>query len=147
MEISDSRIDGGKAFDWGRTSEDYAKYRDIYPEIFYRKLADRRIGIAGQRALDIGTGTGVIPRNMYKYGACWTGTDLSPEQISEAKRLAEKDGMKIDFRVVPTEKLDFPKETFDVITACQCYWYFDHKKVMPMLADFLKKDGSITNSM
>ena len=143
MEISNSRIDGGKAFDWGRTSEDYAKYRDIYPEIFYRKLADRRIGIAGQHALDIGTGTGVIPRNMYKYGARWTGTDLSPEQISEAKRLAEKDGMKIDFRVVPTEELDFPKETFDVITACQCYWYFDHKKVMPLLADFLKKDGKL----
>ena len=29
MEIKDSRIDDGKAFDWGRTSKDYAKYRDI----------------------------------------------------------------------------------------------------------------------
>jgi hypothetical protein len=33
MEISDSRIDAGKAFDWGRTSEDYARFRDIYPEL------------------------------------------------------------------------------------------------------------------
>ena len=37
MEIRDSRIDAGKAFDWGRTSEDYAKYRDVYPELFYKK--------------------------------------------------------------------------------------------------------------
>jgi len=29
MEIRDERIDSGKAFDWGRTSEEYAKYRDI----------------------------------------------------------------------------------------------------------------------
>ena len=29
MDIIDRNIDGGKAFDWGRTSEDYAKYRDI----------------------------------------------------------------------------------------------------------------------
>ena len=27
--IIDRRIDAGKAFDWGRTSEEYAKYRDV----------------------------------------------------------------------------------------------------------------------
>lgn len=31
MEIKDARIDNGKAFDWGRTSAEYAKFRDIYP--------------------------------------------------------------------------------------------------------------------
>lgn len=31
MDISNEHIDGGKAFDWGRTSADYAKFRDIYP--------------------------------------------------------------------------------------------------------------------
>jgi hypothetical protein len=25
-------IDKGKAFDWGKTSADYAKFRDIYPQ-------------------------------------------------------------------------------------------------------------------
>ena len=28
-----NNIDDGKPFDWGKTSEDYAKYRDIYPEV------------------------------------------------------------------------------------------------------------------
>lgn len=28
-------IDKGNPFDWGKTSEDYAKYRDIYPQEFY----------------------------------------------------------------------------------------------------------------
>ncbi len=41
MLITDSRIDAGKAFDWGRTSGDYAKYRDIYPDVFYKKIVDR----------------------------------------------------------------------------------------------------------
>ncbi len=31
MSITNQNIDGGKAFDWSKTSEDYAKYRDIYP--------------------------------------------------------------------------------------------------------------------
>lgn len=64
MDIVDSRIDGGKAFDWGRTSSDYAKYRDIYPPEFYQKIVDRGLCTAGQRVLDLGTGTGVLPRNM-----------------------------------------------------------------------------------
>ena len=143
MEIRDSRIDSGKAFDWGKTSEDYAKYRDIYPEMFYRKITDRGLCISGQNVLDIGTGTGVLPRNLYRYGARWTGTDISPEQIAAAKRLAEEAGMDIEFQTVSTEQLQFPDESFDVITACQCFWYFDHAVVMPKLAKLLKPAGRL----
>lgn len=143
MEIKDERIDAGKAFDWGKTSKEYAKYRDIYPDIFYKKVADRGLCINNQRVLDLGTGTGVLPRNMYGYGATWTGTDISPEQIEQAKLLAKEQNMKIDFMAVPTEQVDFPDESFDVITACQCFWYFDHEKVMPKLAKLLKPKGKL----
>ena len=143
MEIKDDRIDSGKAFDWGKTSREYAKYRDIYPEKFYQKIVDRGLCIKGQRVLDIGTGTGVLPRNMYKYGAKWTGTDISPEQIEQAKILADASKLKIDFQAVPTEQLEFPARSFDVITACQCFWYFDHEMVMPKLAEILKTDGKL----
>lgn len=143
MEIKDNRIDAGKAFDWGRTSEYYARYRDIYPDEFYRKIADRGLCIEGQKVLDLGTGTGVLPRNMYKYGAEWTGTDISPEQIEQAKRLASEAGMNIDFKAVSAEKIDYPADSFDVITACQCFWYFDHVKVAPELHRLLRKDGKL----
>ena len=143
MEITDARIDAGKAFDWGKTSKEYALYRDIYPEEFYKKIVDRGLCINGQKVLDLGTGTGVLPRNMYKCGAKWTGADISPEQIEQAKILADAADMKIDFLAVPTEQLYFHGESFDVITACQCFWYFDHEKVMPKLADFLKPDGKL----
>ena len=143
MVIKDERIDSGKPFDWGRTSKEYARFRDIYPEEFYKKIVDRGLCVSGQNILDLGTGTGVLARNMYKYGAKWIGTDISPEQIEQAKLLAEAGGMKIDFIAVPTEEIDFPKESFDVITACQCFWYFDHEKVMPKLAELLKPEGKL----
>ena len=143
MEITGNRIDGGKAFDWGRTSAEYAKYRDIYPKEFYQKIIDRDLCTKGQKVLDLGTGTGVLPRNMYQYGATWTGTDISPEQIEQAKRLSEAEGLNIDFIAIPTEDIDFPKESFDVITACQCFWYFDHERVMPKLAELLKQEGKL----
>lgn len=143
MKIVDNRIDDGKAFDWGRTSEEYAKYRDIYPEIFYKKIVDKGLCMKGQNVLDLGTGTGVLPRNMYRYGAKWTGTDISPEQIEQAKRLSAEAGMDISFQAVSAERIDYPPESFDVITACQCFWYFDHEKVVPVLADLLKPNGKL----
>lgn len=38
MNRTDKSIDGGRSFDWGRTSTDYAKFRDIYPQEFYPQL-------------------------------------------------------------------------------------------------------------
>ena len=143
MNITDQRIDGGKAFDWGKTSADYAKYRDIYPKEFYRKITDRGLCIKGQRVLDLGTGTGVLPRNLYQYGAKWTGTDISPEQIEQAKLLSEAENKNIEYLAVSTEDIDLPKESFDVITACQCFWYFDHERVMPKLAELLEPEGKL----
>ena len=141
MNIIDKNIDSGKAFDWGRTSNDYARFRDIYPQEFYERIINRGLCVNGQSVLDIGTGTGVIPRNMACYGAKWTGTDISENQINQAKLLSE--GMDIEYYAVPAEKINFPDNSFDVITACQCFWYFDHSALMPKLFKMLKPNGSI----
>ena len=143
MNIFNREIDGGKAFDWGRASADYAKYRDIYPPLFFKKIADLGLCVSGQNVLDLGTGTGVVPRSMYHYGARWTGADISDDQIAQARMLAEKSGMDIDFIVSSAEKLDYPEGTFDVITACQCFFYFDYDIVVPKLAKLLKDGGRL----
>lgn len=143
MEIRNSTIDAGKSFDWGRTSADYARYRDIYPPVFYEKIAKRGLCVKGQRVLDLGTGTGVLPRHMYRYGATWIGTDISDNQIAYARQLSKEGGMDIHYQVAAAEEVRFPADTFDVITACQCFWYFDHQKLTPQLAQMLKPDGTL----
>ena len=147
MDIIDKRIDSGNAFDWGRASKDYARYRDIYPEGFYKCLTDRGLCVKGQRVLDIGTGTGVLPRNMYRFGAEWTGTDISDNQISEAKLLSKEAEMDIHYYVSPAEELSFDDSSFDVITACQCFWYFDHQRTSPLFARLLSDSGKLVLMM
>lgn len=134
-------IDNGAAFDWGKASGDYARYRDIYPQEFYDHLLKKGLCTAGQRVLDIGTGTGVLPRNLYPYGAVFTGLDASPQQIGQARRLALAGGMDIDFVCLPAEEAPFPPASFDVVTACQCFVYFDHAVLAPRVAELLKPGG------
>lgn len=141
MDIKNKNIDGGKAFDWGKTSADYAKFLDIYPQEFYDKIISRGLCINGQAVLDVGTGTGVLPRNMYRYGAKWTGTDISANQIEQARILSS--GMDISYYPLAAENIDFPAGSFDVITACQCFWYFNHEQVEPMFYRMLKSGGCI----
>lgn len=136
-------IDAGKSFNWRKTSKDYAKYRDIYPEEFYQYIINLGLCRAGQRCLDVGTGTGVLPRNMYKYGADWTGTDISENQIIEAKELAKEAGMNIDFYACDAKDVEFEDSSLDVITACQCIWYLDHSTTAPKFARSLKDSGSL----
>lgn len=139
--IINKNIDHGKSFDWGLASKDYAKYRDIYPDAFYQKIAELDLCIQGQSVLDLGTGTGVLPRNMAKFGAKFTGADISENQIIEAKRLSDESGLDIDFIVSSAEDIDFPDMTFDVVTACQCFMYFDKAVALPKINKILKRNG------
>lgn len=139
MEISKKHLDKGKSFDWGRTSKEYAKYRDIYPEIFYQKIIDKGLCVKGQKVLDLGTGTGVLPRNLYSYGAEFTGIDIAENQIVYARKLAEEQGMNIAFSCTPAEECNFAEGTFDVVTACQCFFYFNHENLAPLIHRWLKK--------
>lgn len=141
MSITDKNIDGGMEFDWGKISTDYAEFRDIYPQKFYDKIISRGLCIKGQSVLDVGTGTGVIPRNMYRYGAKWIGTDISSNQIAQAKILSKE--MNINYYVMPAENINFSDNSFDVITACQCFWYFKHDKIEPKFYRMLKPNGRI----
>lgn len=136
-------IDHGNAFDWGKASEDYARYRDCYPEPFYARIIGLGLCKAGQNVLDLGTGTGVLPRALSRHGAAFTGVDISSEQIAQARRLSEEAGLSIEYRVCPAEEIDFADDTFDVVTACQCLLYFDKAVLLPKLRRMIKPGGRL----
>ena len=134
------QVDDGKAFDFGKTAEYYGRFRDIYPKSLYDKLYSLGIGAAGTKWLDLGTGTGVFPRNLYQYGADITATDISEEQLDIARNLSS--GMdNIHYEKVAAEDINYPDHSFDAITACQCFWYFNPEIIVPKIKSLIKKDG------
>ncbi len=135
-------IDNGKNFDFGKTSAQYAKYRDIYPKEMYDKLYLSGVGHSGEKWLDVGTGTGVLPFNLCHYGADITGIDISAEQIEAAKNIAKERNIEnVNFIVSPAESSNFADNSFDCITAAQCFWYFDREKIISEIKRLIKPGG------
>lgn len=139
-------IDNGQEFDWGRTSKDYGKYREGYPDSYFKKLECFGIGLPSQNILDIGTGTGVLARQFAKNECRVTGSDISENQISEAIRLSEEQKIKAEWIVCAAENMNIDNNTFDVITAAQCWQYFDYSKLIPEILNILKPNGLLMYS-
>lgn len=139
-------IDPGRTIDWGKTSEDYATHRPGPPPRFYQTLQTWGVGLPGQTMLDLGTGTGVLARQFARQGATVHGIDISDNQIAAAQQLAAAERLAVDFQSVPAEELSFADAAFDVITANQCWLYFDKAKVIPVVKRLLRPGGLLVTS-
>lgn len=135
-------IDNGNDFDFGRTAEDYVRYRDIYPLSMYKKLVSLGIGCEGQRILDLGSGPAVLPRSMWQTGASFVAADISAEQLHYGRLAAEEQGARnITYKVCHAENTGFPDDSFDAVTAVQCFPYFDSKRACAEIYRVLKPGG------
>ena len=81
--------------DFGRTADDYARYRVGVPEALFARLDGYGIGRAGQRILDLGSGTGSLARGFAQRGARVTALDLSADLLAQARALAIAEGLEI----------------------------------------------------
>lgn len=138
--------DGNRVIDWGRTSTDYATHRPGPPKSFFERLTAFGVGCEGQSILDLGTGTGVMARQFARQGAIVHGTDISKKQIETAKRLAADEHLMVEFAVHPAESIPWNAPTFDVVTANQCWLYFEKSKVIEKLRCILKPGGLLVTS-
>lgn len=138
-----SPVDPGRTIDWGKTSGDYLKYRSGYPPSFFRRLEALELGLPGCRLLDLGTGTGNLALEFARRGCKVTGVDVSQEQIEAARTRAASDGLPVDFRVAPAEETGLPEGSFELLTASQCWLYFDETRVIPHVKALLVPDGRL----
>ena len=61
--------------DFGPTAADYAAYRAGFPDEFFSRLRAISLGLAGQRIVDLGTGTGALARGFARQDCVVTGID------------------------------------------------------------------------
>ena len=129
--------------DFGLTSKDYAQHRVGFPDAFFERLASLDIGKPGQQVVDLGTGTGSLARGLARRGCHVIGLDISAPQLEQARALAASAGLTIDFRVARAEVTGLPDGSADVVTAGQCWHWFDRPRAAAEVARILQQDASI----
>lgn len=72
---------------------------------------------AGERLLDVGTGTGVVAITAARAGAVVTGLDLTPALLEAARHNAQVARVTVDWREGDAEDLPFEDASFDVVTS------------------------------
>ena len=135
--------DGGRGIDWGRTSEDYAVWRPGYPDSFFERLLALGVGLPGQRVLDLATGTGAIALPLAAAGCRVTGVDIAGEQVEAARELAGERGLELELFASKAEETGLPGGAFDVVTASQCFGYFEPEVIWPELRRLLAAGGRL----
>jgi SAM-dependent methyltransferase len=114
--------------DFGKTAQDYGRYRAGFPDELFTRLRAFGVGIAGQRVLDLGTGTGTLARGFARRGCEVVGLDRSPTLIAEAQRLDQEAGVNVRYVTATAEATGLPDASVDVVTAGQCWHWFERER-------------------
>src|SRR6185295_19143105 len=127
--------------DFGKTAQDYGRYRAGFPSALFDRLATFDIGTTGQRVLNLGTGTGTLARGFALRGCHVTGPDPSIPLTEEAQRLDHEAGVTITYIIAKAEQTGLPDASFDVVSAGQCWHWFDRPKAAQEVIRLLVPQG------
>lgn len=127
--------------DFGKTAQDYGRHRAGFPPALFDRLTTFGIGLAGQRVLDLGTGTGTLARGFALRGCQVIGLDPSTSLTEEAQRLDREAGVTINYVTAKSEQTGLPDTSFDVVTAGQCWHWFDRSKAAQEVLRLLVPQG------
>ena len=76
-------------------------------------------------SLDIGCGGGILTEKLTTVSEKTYGIDISQASLLTAKNHAIEQGLDIDYRQAPAEKLPFLDNSFDLITCCDVLEHVD----------------------
>jgi SAM-dependent methyltransferase len=119
------RDDQARTIDFGRTADDYERHRPGFPVSFFDRIFAEHLVKPGQRALDLGTGTGAMALGLAERGVHVTALDRSPELLEVLARRAKDANAPIKLKQGLAEDTGEADASFEVVTAAQCWWWFD----------------------
>ena len=129
--------------DFGRTASDYGRHRAGFPSTMFDRLARFRVGIDGQRVVDVGTGTGTVARGFALRGCQVIGIDPSEALVEEARRLDLEAGVTVDYRIARAEETGLEDGSVDVYAAGQCWHWFDRPAAAAEARRVLVQGGAV----
>ncbi len=140
MSSSDLADLGPEAYARWRASEIGAVSEQLESQLILELMGD----VSGCRVLDVGCGDGELALELTRRGAIVTGIDASAAMIEAAKGRAKQHNADITFQLARAEKLPFPTQQFDVVTAITILCFVDDAAIVfREMARVLKPGGRL----
>lgn len=130
-----------KAANFGRTADDYRKYRAGFPDSLYERLSLWHIGVGNQTIVDLGTGTGTLARGFALRGNDVTGIDPAEGMLVQARELDAEHGVSVRYKIATAEDTSLRTDSADIVSAGQCWHWFDGSKAAAEVVRILKPGG------
>ena len=115
---------------FGQTASDYGRWRAGFPAPFFKRLFAENWVAPDHRVLDLGTGTGTIARGLALRGCRVTGLDSEETVLTEAARLDREAATGVTYVQGRAEATGLPDGSFDLVTAGQCWHWFDRERTV-----------------
>jgi SAM-dependent methyltransferase len=129
--------------DFGATALDYARHRAGFPDSLFERLQPFGVGKTGQSVVDLGTGTGTLARGFARRGCRVVGVDIADRLLEQARVLDRAEGLEIEYRIARAERTGLPERCVDVVSAGQCWHWFDRVAVAAEVARILVPRGTV----
>jgi SAM-dependent methyltransferase len=129
--------------DFGPTADDYARHRAGFPPELGERLVALGLAQAGHRVVDLGTGTGSLGRLLARRGCEVTGVDVAAPLLEQAQRLDRETGVETTYVEAPAEANGLPSGAFDLVSAGQCWHWFDRPAAAREARRLLVEGGAI----
>jgi len=110
-------------------------------------LVDALAPAAGERVLDVATGTGMVAAELRRRADCSVvGLDQSAEMLAGARARFAEDGARVELVEGEAERLPFADESFDALTFTYLLRYVeDPPATMRELARVLRPGGRVAS--
>jgi len=126
---------------FGNVSNDYAKYRDHMPEMLFEQLKERGIRFNDLNVIELGSGTGIVARDLARNGANVTGIEPSRELIGEAVSIDKLAGVdKISYIEAYAEDFTLPGK-YPIFIAVRAWHWFNRIDVLRNIKKYIESNG------
>lgn len=128
---------------FGKAAEDYGTFRAGFPDSIFDRLVEFDVGLPDQAFIDLGTGTGTLARGFALKGCKVIGIDPDPRMISKALQLDQEHDVSVRYEEATAESTGLDSSAADVVTAGQCWHWFDQPKVIAEVIRLLRPGGKL----
>jgi SAM-dependent methyltransferase len=128
---------------FGKAAADYAAFRAGFPDSIFERLASFDVGLPGQDLVDLGTGTGTLARGFARRGCRVVGLDPDARMLAAAQAHDREHGLTIAYVKARAEATGLASASADVVTAGQCWHWFDRPRALDEVVRVLRNSGKL----